>query len=57
VIPKEVRNSIGLTAGTSLEIMAYDNRIELIPVIPMQNMKGIFMGMDTSFVREEEDRV
>ncbi|GHV33016.1 hypothetical protein AGMMS4952_24460 [Spirochaetia bacterium] len=57
VIPKEVRNSIGLTAGTSLEIMAYDNRIELIPIMPMQKMKGIFKGMDTSFARDEEDRV
>ena len=57
VIPKEVRNSIGLTAGASLEIMVYDNRIELIPIMPIQKMKGIFKGMDTSFVRDEEDRI
>jgi AbrB family looped-hinge helix DNA binding protein len=57
VIPKEVRNSIGLTVGTSLEIMVYDNRIELIPIMPIQKMKGIFKGMDTSFVRDEEDRI
>ncbi|MHC6204156.1 AbrB/MazE/SpoVT family DNA-binding domain-containing protein [Breznakiellaceae bacterium SP9] len=57
VIPKEIRNAIGLTAGTHLEIMVYNNRIELIPLIPIQKMKGIFKGMDTSFVRDEEDRV
>ncbi|GHV19383.1 hypothetical protein FACS189494_00790 [Spirochaetia bacterium] len=57
VIPKDVRNSIGLKAGTSFEVIAGNNRIELIPIMPIQNMKGIFKGMNTSFSRDEEDRI
>jgi AbrB family looped-hinge helix DNA binding protein len=54
VIPKEVRNTIGVEAGTSFEIMVYANRIELIPIGSMQSLKGIFKGIDTTIVRNED---
>lgn len=41
VIPKEIRDNIGLKAGTSMEIINYGNRIELIPIQPMKNLKGV----------------
>jgi len=55
-IPKEIRETIGLEAGTSFEIISYGNRIELIPIKPIQNLKGIFKGIDTNIIRED-DRV
>lgn len=54
VIPKEVREGMALKAGTSLEIIQYDNRIELIPLQPLINLKGIFKGMDTEIIRDDD---
>lgn len=56
VIPKDVRETIGLKAGTTLEVINYGNRIELIPIQPIKNLKGIFKGINTDIVRET-DRV
>jgi AbrB family looped-hinge helix DNA binding protein len=52
VIPKEIRESIGLKAGTIMEIVTLGNRIELVPIRPMKNMKGIFKGINTTIERE-----
>jgi AbrB family looped-hinge helix DNA binding protein len=49
-IPKEIREKIGLKAGVSFEIIAYSNRIELVPIKPIKNLKGI----DTNIIREED---
>jgi AbrB family looped-hinge helix DNA binding protein len=54
VIPKEVRETIGLKAGVSFEVITYSNRIELIPIKPMKKLKGILKGIDTSIIREED---
>jgi len=54
VIPKDIRENIGLKTGTSLEIINYGNRIELIPIQPMKNLKGIFKGINTDIVRESD---
>lgn len=56
VIPKEVRENVGLKAGTVLEVITYGNRIEFIPIQPMKNLKGLFKGINTEIEREE-DRV
>jgi AbrB family looped-hinge helix DNA binding protein len=55
-IPKEISESIGLKPGSSFEVMAYKNRIELIPVSPIKNLKGVFKGIDTNIERDY-DRV
>ena len=54
VIPKGIREDIGLKAGTSLEIINYGNRIELIPIQPMKYLKGIFKGINTKIVRDAD---
>ena len=56
VIPKEVRESMGIIAGQKIQILTYQNRIELIPVQPMKKMKGFLKGIDTS-VKRDKDRV
>jgi len=56
IIPKEINESIGLEPGSSFEVMAYNNRIELIPISPIWKLKGIFKGIDTNIVRND-DRV
>jgi AbrB family looped-hinge helix DNA binding protein len=54
VIPKEIRDKVGLQAGTKLEIISYGSRIELVPVYPMKKLKGLFQGIDTEIAREDD---
>ncbi len=54
VIPKEIRESMGIFSGQKVQIMSYQGRIELIPLRPMKEMKGFLEGIDTSIVREED---
>ncbi len=56
VIPKEVRDSMGIISGQKIQVLTYKNRIELIPVKPIKNMKGILKGIDAS-VDRDADRV
>ena len=56
VIPKEVRQKIGLRPGQRFQVIAYDDRIELIPVQPVEKMRGFLEGIDTRLTRDE-DRV
>ena len=56
VIPKRVRQRMALRAGEKIEVISFDDRIELIPVRPMQEVRGFLHGLDSSFEREREDR-
>ena len=56
VIPKEIRESMGIISGQKIEILTYQNRIELIPIQPMKKMRGFLKGIDTS-VKRDKDRV
>lgn len=56
VIPREIRESMGIVSGQKIQIMSYQGRIELIPLKPMKEMKGFLKGIDTSVARED-DRV
>ena len=54
VIPKAVRESLRLTAGQRLQIVLYGDRIELVPVRKIGEMRGFLAGMDTRFEREPD---
>jgi len=56
VIPKDVRESMGIYAGQKVQVLTYQNRIELIPIKPMKKMRGFLKGIDTN-VKREKDRV
>ena len=56
VIPRRVRERIGLRPGEKLQVISFDDRIELIPVRPMSKMRGFLKGHDRSFKREKKDR-
>ena len=56
VIPKEIREELQLKAGQKVEILRYENRIELIPIHPLKKMRGFLKGIDTSVPRDP-DRV
>jgi AbrB family looped-hinge helix DNA binding protein len=54
VIPREVREKLRLVAGQKMQVIAYGNRIELIPERDIAEMKGFLKGMDTAVAREED---
>jgi AbrB family looped-hinge helix DNA binding protein len=54
VIPKHIREAMNLKAGTPMQVLQYGDRIEFIPVKPMQAARGMCKGMDTEFEREDD---
>ena len=56
VIPKEVRESMGIVSGQKIQILTYRNRIELIPIKTMKKMKGFLKGINTE-VKRDKDRL
>ena len=56
VIPKAIRAQLKLRAGQKVQAIAYQNRIELVPVKPARQMRGFLKGIDTDVPRER-DRV
>jgi len=57
VIPQKVREMLGVKAGQKMTVLAYDNRIVLIPTRPIQEARGSLKGIDTNVERDEEDRI
>jgi len=56
VIPREVRQSMEIKPGTKVQVLLYENRIELIPMKNLRRMRGFLKGIDTTIERER-DRV
>lgn len=56
VIPKAIRESLRLVPGQKVQAIEYKNRIELIPLRPIREARGLFRGIDTT-VERDEDRV
>jgi AbrB family looped-hinge helix DNA binding protein len=54
VIPKQIRESLNLHPGQRVQMILLDNRIELIPVRPIAEMKGFLTGLDTDVPREDD---
>ena len=52
VIPRAVRRALGIRAGQRVQVIRYGDRIELIPLRPIQEMRGFLKGIDTSVERE-----
>lgn len=54
VIPKEVRDQIGIEPGQEMEVLLLGDRIELVPVGPIREMRGFLRGIDTAIEREPD---
>jgi len=56
VIPKRVREKMGIKPGQRVQIIPYMGRIELIPITSITEGRGFLDGIDTTIDREQ-DRV
>lgn len=54
VIPRKIREQIGLEPGQRVQVILYGDRIELVPLKPMKEMRGFVRGIDTDVEREED---
>jgi AbrB family looped-hinge helix DNA binding protein len=52
VIPRDLRESMDIKAGTKVQILQYENRIELIPLKSPKSLRGFLKGIDTHIDRE-----
>ena len=55
VIPLKIRKLLGVKAGQKMHVIAYDNRMVLIPVRPIQEARGSLKGMNMDGFREEDE--
>lgn len=54
VIPLAVRQALGLLPGVKLQVVQFENRIELIPVRSSKSLRGSLRGIDTSVPRDAD---
>lgn len=54
VIPQRIRESIGIKVGQKMQVVVYDNRVELIPIRPIASYRGFLRGIDTTVEREAD---
>jgi AbrB family looped-hinge helix DNA binding protein len=55
-IPEEVRSGLDLTPGQEVELVRSGDRIEIVPVRPMQEARGLLEGIGTTTIEREADR-
>ena len=55
VIPEEVRRSVPIHPGQKMVVMVKHGIVTLIPVVPMEQLRGRAAGLDLSNFREEEE--
>jgi AbrB family looped-hinge helix DNA binding protein len=56
VIPKSIREQLGLVPGQKIQAIAYGDRIEFLPERPARDLRGVLRGLDTRVMRDESDR-
>jgi AbrB family looped-hinge helix DNA binding protein len=54
VIPKEIRENLGIRPGNEVTVFQYNDRIEYIPVKPLRTLRGFLQGMNTEIKRDED---
>lgn len=56
VIPSRIRKSLDIQPGQKVQVILYEDHIELIPLRPIEEMRGFLKGIETT-VEREPDRV
>ena len=56
VIPKQIRDRAHLQPGQKLTVLLKGRVISLVPDIPLEEMFGMFPKLDSTGLRDEDDR-
>ena len=54
VIPKDVRETLSIQPGQKVQAFAVGDRIELVPVVPLEELRGFLGGRVPDFEREPD---
>ncbi len=54
VIPRSVRERLGIAPGQKVQALVHDGRIELIPLRPARELRGFLRGIDTTIERDAD---
>ena len=54
VIPSRIRAPLGVKPGQKVQVILYNNRIEMIPLKLVKESRGFLKGIDTTVVREPD---
>ncbi len=52
VIPLAIREKLRIEPGQKIQAIAFENRVELIPVQSARSMRGFLRGIDTKIERD-----
>ena len=54
VIPKDIREAMNIMPGQKVQMMIYKGNIVLVPLRPIEELRGILKGIDTTFERDPD---
>lgn len=54
VIPLAVREQLQIEAGQKLQVIAFDRRIEFLPIEPAARLRGFLSGISSEVPREDD---
>ena len=57
VIPREIRERLGLRPGQQITLLERDGIITAIPDQPLEKLRGILKGMSRKGLREKRERI
>lgn len=57
VIPKAIREELGLKTGQKLIALAKAGVVYFVPATPLTRLRGVARGIDLSNLRDEVDRL
>jgi AbrB family looped-hinge helix DNA binding protein len=54
VIPRHIREALGIAPGQKVQAFEYEGRVEFIPVRPAKTLRGFVRGLNTTVTRERD---
>ena len=54
VIPKEIREEMDIKPGQKVHMLGYKGNIVLVPLRPVEELRGYIKGIDATFEREDD---
>ncbi len=57
VIPRSVRELLGIKPGQEVAVLLHKGHIHLVPVRPMEEMRGFISGIDSHIDREPDRKL
>ena len=54
VIPKDIRKEMNIKPGQKVQMMIYKGNIVLVPLRPIEELRGFLKGIDTTIERDTD---